>query len=199
MPHLEETGAQSIGLFRTELQFMLAAASHASTPRNCCIARVDAAGDTGHFSHLDIGGDKMLPYMKRLDEANPALGCGRSALASTAGPAAHQLRAMLRAAAPRAQSDDPDGVDGPEFLAARVVRTRARLPQALGREPPCDVKLAPCRGAVAVMGARRGRDRRRLPLGRLNDLMQYVFAADRANKRSPVASTSSRRLPARAE
>ena len=76
MPHLEETGAHSIGLFRTELQFMLALRfPRLDASGGLYRAVLDAAGEQPvTFRTLDIGGDKVLPYMKGLEEENPALG-----------------------------------------------------------------------------------------------------------------------------
>ena len=76
MPHLAETGAQSIGLFRTELQFMLASRfPRPGAQVELYRAILDAAGDRPvTFRTLDIGGDKLLPYMKGFEEENPALG-----------------------------------------------------------------------------------------------------------------------------
>ena len=64
---------------------------------------LDAAGEkVVTFRTLDIGGDKALPYMNRLDEENPALGW-RAMRIVVDRPALlrMQLRAMLRAAAGR--------------------------------------------------------------------------------------------------
>ena len=76
MPHLAETGAKSIGLFRTELQFMLAARfPRPGAQQQLYRAILDAAGERPvTFRTLDIGGDKLLPYMKGVEEENPALG-----------------------------------------------------------------------------------------------------------------------------
>ena len=76
LPHLEETGAAGIGLFRTELQFMVAASlPRAAEQFGLYRAVLDAAGDKPvTFRTLDIGGDKVLPYMRNVEEENPALG-----------------------------------------------------------------------------------------------------------------------------
>src|SRR6516165_6515610 len=76
LPHIEETGAAGIGLFRTELQFMVAA-TFPRTAEQFSLYRavLDAAGDKPvTFRTLDIGGDKVLPYMRNVEEENPALG-----------------------------------------------------------------------------------------------------------------------------
>ncbi len=105
LPHIVDTGAAGIGLFRTELQFMVAP-NFPRTSEQFTLYRavLDAAGDKPvTFRTLDIGGDKVLPYMRNIEEENPALGwrairlgLDRPALLRT------QLRALLRAAGGRA-------------------------------------------------------------------------------------------------
>ncbi len=104
LPHIVDTGAAGIGLFRTELQFMVAPNfPRASEQYTLYRAVLDAAGDKPvTFRTLDIGGDKVLPYMRNIEEENPALGwrairlgLDRPALLRT------QLRALLRAGAGR--------------------------------------------------------------------------------------------------
>jgi len=76
LPHVEETGAESIGLFRTELQFMVAP-QFPRTDKQYRLykAVMDAVPDKPvTFRTLDIGGDKILPYMTMYEEENPALG-----------------------------------------------------------------------------------------------------------------------------
>src|SRR5581483_10644026 len=74
--HLVESGADGIGLFRTELQFMVAS-SFPRLERQTQLYRTvltEARGMPVTFRTLDIGGDKVLPYMRRVHEENPALG-----------------------------------------------------------------------------------------------------------------------------
>ena len=76
LPHIADTGAAGIGLFRTELQFMVAP-NFPRTSEQYALYRavIDAAGDKPVvFRTLDIGGDKILPYMRNVEEENPALG-----------------------------------------------------------------------------------------------------------------------------
>ncbi len=85
LPFLEETGASGIGLFRTELQFMVANALPRTAEQLDLYRKVlDAAGDRPvTFRTLDIGGDKVLPYMEVIQEENPALGWRAIRLGST--------------------------------------------------------------------------------------------------------------------
>jgi phosphotransferase system, enzyme I, PtsP len=104
LPHIEETGAAGIGLFRTELQFMVAA-SFPRTAEQFSLYRavLDAAGDKPvTFRTLDIGGDKVLPYMRNVEEENPALGWRAIRLGlDRPGLLRSQVRALLRAAGGR--------------------------------------------------------------------------------------------------
>jgi phosphotransferase system enzyme I (PtsP) len=100
LPHIEETGAAGIGLFRTELQFMVAAALPRTAEQfSLYRAVLDAAGDRPvTFRTLDIGGDKVLPYMRNEEEENPALGWRAIRLGlDRPGLLRAQVRAMLRA------------------------------------------------------------------------------------------------------
>jgi phosphotransferase system enzyme I (PtsP) len=149
---------------------------------------LDAAGDhVVTFRTLDIGGDKMLPYMKRLDEENPALGWRAIRIGlDRPGLLRIQLRAMLRAAAGRElKVMIPMVSTVAEFLAARELFDREiAFVKRCGRKPPSDVKLG---AMVEVPSLLWELDELAdaadfLSVGS-NDLRQYVFAADRANKR----------------
>jgi phosphotransferase system enzyme I (PtsP) len=104
LPHIAETGAAGVGLFRTELQFMVAA-SFPRTNEQFSLYRavLDAADDRPvTFRTLDIGGDKVLPYMRNIEEENPALGWRAIRLGlDRPGLLRSQIRALLRAAAGR--------------------------------------------------------------------------------------------------
>jgi phosphotransferase system, enzyme I, PtsP len=104
LPHVAETGAAGIGLFRTELQFMVAAAFPRTTEQLSLYQSVlDAAGSRPvTFRTLDIGGDKVLPYMRAIEEENPALGWRAIRLGlDRPGLLRSQMRALLKAASGR--------------------------------------------------------------------------------------------------
>ena len=104
LPHLDELGADGIGLFRTELQFMIAAKMPKLNEQWALYSAVlDAAGKRPvTFRTLDIGGDKVLPYLRTADEENPAMGWRAIRLGlDRPGLLRTQLRALLRAAADR--------------------------------------------------------------------------------------------------
>jgi phosphotransferase system enzyme I (PtsP) len=189
LPHLSETGAQSIGLFRTELQFMLASRfPRLSTQEALYRSVLDAAGDRPvTFRTLDIGGDKVLPYMKGLEEENPALGwrairigLDRPALLRT------QLRAMLRAAAGRElRVMIPMVSTVGEFVAARsLLQKELAFGDRRGRERPREVKFGVMVEVPALLWQidEIAAEADFLSVGS-NDLMQYLYAADRDNKR----------------
>ncbi len=104
LPHLGESGAEGIGLFRTELQFMIAARMPKLKEQQAFYAAVlDAAGSRPvTFRTLDIGGDKVLPYLRTGQEENPAMGWRAIRLGlDRPGLLRTQIRALLNAAAGR--------------------------------------------------------------------------------------------------
>jgi phosphotransferase system enzyme I (PtsP) len=149
---------------------------------------LEAAGDRPvTFRTLDIGGDKMLPYMKRLDEENPALGwrairigLDRPALLRT------QLRAMLRAAAGRElRVMIPMISTVGEFASARdLLQQEIAFADRRGRERPREVKFGAMVEVPALLWQidEIAAQADFLSVGS-NDLMQYLYAADRDNKR----------------
>nr|WP_255618162.1 phosphoenolpyruvate--protein phosphotransferase [Aurantimonas sp. VKM B-3413] len=104
LPQLDESAAEGIGLFRTELQFMVASTMpRASDQERLYSAVLDAAaGRPVTFRTLDVGGDKVLPYLSQASEENPALGYRALRLAlDRPGLMRTQLRALLKAASGR--------------------------------------------------------------------------------------------------
>jgi phosphotransferase system enzyme I (PtsP) len=104
LPHIEETGCSGIGLFRTELQYMVGH-SLPRTAEQLALYRtvLDTAGKRPvTFRTLDIGGDKALPYLDTVVEENPALGWRAIRLGlDRPGLLRSQVRALLRAASGR--------------------------------------------------------------------------------------------------
>ncbi len=104
LPHLKESGAEGIGLFRTELQFMVAETMPRMEEQKTLYGEVlKAAGDQPvTFRTLDIGADKVLPYMTANNEENPAMGWRAIRIGLDRPPLLRvQLRALLRAAGGR--------------------------------------------------------------------------------------------------
>lgn len=102
LPSLEESGASGIGLFRTELQFMVASSLPRLEEQKNFYRQIieHAGGKPVTFRSLDIGGDKILPYIRSVQEENPAMGW-RAIRFSLDRPALLriQTRALLHACA----------------------------------------------------------------------------------------------------
>ncbi len=104
MANLQSTGAVGVGLFRTELQFLIGAQlPRAGAQQKLYSEILDRAdGKPVVFRTADLGGDKAAAYMKRRDEANPAMGWrGMRMAVDRPGLFRPQLRALLAAAAGR--------------------------------------------------------------------------------------------------
>jgi phosphotransferase system, enzyme I, PtsP len=189
MPHLEQSGADGIGLFRTELQFMIGE----TMPRLSDQAQfyrdvLDAAGDKPVvFRTLDLGGDKVLPYARWEPEENPALGW-RAIRIALDRPALlrYQIRALLMAAVGRTLRillPMVSNVD--EFNRARALvdreTERARL---LGLDRPKQILVGAMLEvpALAFMLPQLMRSADFVSIGS-NDLLSLAFAVDRTNPR----------------
>jgi phosphotransferase system, enzyme I, PtsP len=101
LPQLVDSGADGIGLFRTELQFMIASTMPKTEEQEEFYRSVlnQAGKRPVTFRTLDIGGDKVVPYFRPHEEENPALGWRAIRLAlDRPGLLRMQLRALLRAA-----------------------------------------------------------------------------------------------------
>jgi phosphotransferase system, enzyme I, PtsP len=189
LPHVEETGAASIGLFRTELQFMIVSQLPGMRQQQAFYkAAFDAVPNKPiTFRTLDIGSDKVLPYMTKVEEENPALGW-RAIRIGLDRPALlrMQLRALLRAGAGReVRIMFPMIATVAEFEAARALAERevAYLTRHDHRLPS-DLKLGAMVEVPSILWQLDEISARAdfLSVG-TNDLIQYLFAADRDNKR----------------
>lgn len=189
MRHLESAGAEGVGLFRTEFQFMVSDTLPRLRAQTKLYAEIlDLAGHRPvTFRTLDIGGDKILPYVTAEREDNPALGW-RALRIGLDRPALlrYQLRALVEAAEARAlRVMFPLVANAEEFEAARAFMQRElELAYRKGRAGPISMEIgamleAPSLGfAIDELAGRADF----LSIG-TNDLMQYFFAADRGNAR----------------
>jgi phosphotransferase system enzyme I (PtsP) len=186
---LGATGAEGIGLFRTEFQFMVAEELPRLDAQTALYARVlDAAGDRPvTFRTLDLGGDKVLPYLEAEREDNPALGW-RAIRMGLDRPALlrMQLRALIAAAKGRELNVMfPLVATVDEFRSARgLVDRELAWAQRRGRPIPERVRV----GVMIETPALLWHLDALLPMTDFisvgtNDLMQYLFAADRGNPR----------------
>jgi phosphotransferase system, enzyme I, PtsP len=187
MPHLEEAGADGIGLFRTELQFMLASTFPRRERQTLAYRQIldEAKGKPVVFRALDIGGDKVLPYVRQHKEENPALGWRAIRMAlDRPGLFRTQIQALLRAAEGRELSVLIPMVSSVgEIDAAKALIEREReLLQRRGSQSPTRFRL----GAMIEVPSILYELEMLLPrvdfisVGS-NDLMQFLFAADRSN------------------
>ena len=133
LPSLPKCGALGVGLFRTELQFLVRATVPRRSDLAALYARIlDSAGTKPVvFRTLDIGSDKVLPYMRRAEEPNPALGWRAIRVGlDRPGIMRMQLQALLRGAKGR-----PIDVMFP-FIAepGEFDRARALLMEVVARE-----------------------------------------------------------------
>jgi len=184
---LEDSGADNIGLFRTELQFMVAARlPRQSEQEEVYRAVLDKVGARDVvFRTLDVGGDKVLPYLNMTVEENPAMGWRATRMALDRPALVRvQLRALLRAAAGRKLSVMfPLITTKDEFVISRdmLYAERDRL-QQFGHKVPETIEV----GAMLEVPALVWQLDQLLPevdflsVG-TNDLMQFFFAADRGN------------------
>jgi phosphotransferase system enzyme I (PtsP) len=190
IPNLNLTGADGIGLFRTEFQFLVAA-TLPSRERQTRLYRdvLDGAGDKQVvFRTVDIGGDKVLPYLRHDDgegEENPAMGWRAIRVAlEREGLLKVQARALLEAAAGRTLNVMFPMVSEPwEFDAAKEVfdkqvafmrKQKKVLPDAIRYGAMLEVPALA--EQLDVLAPRLSF----LSIG-TNDLTQFLFAADRAN------------------
>ena len=188
LANLDEWGAAGIGLFRTEILFMVAASMpRAAAQEGLYRAVLSIARDRPvTFRTLDIGGDKILPYMRAPDEENPALGwrairigLDRPALLRT------QFRALLRATAGeelRLMLPMVSSASEIDQAKAMFERERAHVARHGGKGPRSvqfgvmlevpsllfDYDAVLARVDFLSVGS--------------NDLMQFLFAVDRENK-----------------
>ena len=190
LPHIAETGAAGIGLFRTELQFMIAAELPRAAEQLRLYRQVlDAAENRPvTFRTLDIGGDKVLPYMRfEEEEENPALGWRAIRLGlDRPGLLRTQIRALLDAAAERElRIMFPMVTTVDEFDQAKaLVEKELTHLRRHGHTLPERVHVGVMVEVPALLYQLDELLKRVdfLSVGS-NDLMQFMFAADRSNSR----------------
>jgi phosphotransferase system enzyme I (PtsP) len=190
MSALGLTGADGVGLFRTEFQFLVSA-TLPQRERQTRLYRdvLDAAGDKPViFRTVDIGGDKSVPYLASeiaAQDENPAMGWRALRLAlEREGLMKVQARSLLEAAAGRSLYVMFPMVSEPwEFDAAKAVfdeqlaylrAQKKLLPERIHFGAMLEV---PALAEVLDMLLPRLSF---LSIG-TNDLTQFLFAADRAN------------------
>ena len=189
LPQIKDSGAGGIGLFRTELQFMIAATMPKAEEQERFYNNVlRQCGDKPvTFRTLDIGGDKVVPYFRGAEEENPALGWRAIRLSlDRPGLIRTQFRALLRAAAGRElrlmvpMVSEVSELREARDLLNREVRHLSRFGHDLPRMlrfgamlevPSLMWQLDELMSAVDFVSVGS------------NDLFQFAFAVDRGNAR----------------
>lgn len=189
LPQIDQVGAAGIGLFRTEFQFMVSEfMPRLKAQTDLYRKAIEAAGTRPvTFRTLDLGSDKILPYMDRVPEENPAIGWRAIRIAlDRPGLMRYQIRALLSAAAGRnLRVMFPMVATVDEMIQARSLFDREiSRAKSFKKDMPLKIEVgvmletpslawqvgAICQHADFVsVGA--------------NDLLQFFFAADRDNVR----------------
>ena len=189
LPMLRDTGAEGVGLFRTELQFMIASRLP-KVQEQIALYREAIRLSEGKpivFRLLDVGGDKVIPYLRAAAEENPAMGFRSLRLAlDRPGLLRTQVRALLTAA-----DGGPMKILVPmvtetwEFVETkRVIRLELERLIRSGAKPPSTLEV----GAMIEVPSLLFELDHVLPecdfvsIGS-NDLIMFLNAADRANNR----------------
>jgi phosphotransferase system enzyme I (PtsP) len=189
LPMLQDTGAEGVGLFRTELQFMIASRLP-KVQEQVALYREAIRLSEGKpivFRLLDVGGDKVIPYLRAAAEENPAMGFRSLRLAlDRPGLLRTQVRALLTAA-----DGGPMKILVPmvtetwEFVETkRVIRLELERLIRSGGKPPSELKI----GAMIEVPSLLFELDHVLPEADFvsigsNDLIMFLNAADRANNR----------------
>ena len=187
VPHLDATGASGIGLYRTEVPFMVRTAHPDVDAQQKLYANVldQAGGRPVVFRTLDIGGDKIPSYVPESQEENPAMGW-RAIRIGLDRPymLRQQLRALVAAAAGRPLNIMfPMVAEVAEFDAARsILDLELRRLEESGKVLPTEIRVGTMLEVPSLVF--------QLPalLSRVdflsigsNDLLQFLFASDRGN------------------
>jgi phosphotransferase system enzyme I (PtsP) len=187
LAHLDDGNAEGVGLYRTEIPFMVRAAFPDVAAQEQLYRQVldRVGGRPVTFRTLDVGGDKLLPYFAAEHEANPAMGW-RAIRIALDRPfiLRQQLRALVRAAAGRDLNVMfPMVAEVHEFLEARRV-LEIELERARKSGGPRSVRV----GAMLEVPSLAFQLDALFPVADFvsvgsNDLIQFLFAADRASPR----------------
>lgn len=188
LPSFKDSGAEGVGLFRTELQFLVRSKMPQRSELSAIYSRVlDAAGGARVvFRTLDIGSDKVLPYMTHVEEPNPALGWRAIRVGlDKPGVMRMQLQALLRGANGRSLSVMfPFVADPSEFFTARAEMAKAlERERILGHRLPERLEVGAMLETPSLAYAPQDFFDQVdfISIGG-NDLKQFFFAADRENE-----------------
>ncbi len=189
MQGLAETNADGIGLYRTEMPFLAMPTLPDVTAQVALYKQVidGAKGKPVTFRTLDVGGDKIAASTVSGPEDNPAMGW-RSIRLTLDRPALlrQQLRAMIKATEGQVlRVMFPMIASIAEFDAAhRIFRLELDRHIRDGGKAPRTVKIGTMLEVPSLLWQLEGLCKRVdfISIG-TNDLMQFMFAADRGNTR----------------
>lgn len=188
LPSLVGSGAEGVGLFRTELQFLVRNQMPKRSELAALYRRVmqAAKGRRVVFRTLDIGSDKVMPYMKRPDEPNPAMGWRAVRLGlDKKGVMRMQAQALIRAADGRPLSVMfPMVAQASEFTAAReIFLAEIERERRLGHRLPESLEIGAMLETPSMAYAPESffKTADFISVGG-NDLKQFFYAADRENE-----------------
>lgn len=189
MESLAESGADGVGLFRTEFQFLVSETLPKLGEQIALYKRLfESAGERDiYFRTVDLGGDKLLPNLNQEREENPALGWRslRFALDSR-GFFRRQLRALVRAAGERRLIIMFPMVTIPEefFEAKAMLLEEMDWSRARGHAVPDELRIGAMLESPSFAYSLKevSGEADFISIG-TNDLMQFFFAADRMTPR----------------
>ncbi len=189
LPNLKNSGAEGVGLFRTELRFLAQPVLPGRDELAGQYSEVldSARGKSVIFRTLDIGSDKLLPYLRPEDEPNPAMGW-RAIRIGLDRPAVLRMQseALIRGAKGRPLNVMfPMVAEQDEYYTARdIFLGMVDREKRLGRPVPDEIRLGAMLETPSLAFASDGffSSVDFMSIGG-NDLKQFFFAADRENER----------------
>lgn len=183
---MRELGAEGIGLFRTEIQFMMQNQLPSLEEQTALYRKILEVADDKPvvFRTLDVGSDKTLPYLETDEEENPSMGWRAIRIALDQPMLLRrQVRAMIRAANEVGTSVSimfPMVTEVAEYDAAFGLLER----EIESENSKVDVRAG---AMLEVPGLMYQLDKLLQRVDFLsvgsNDLMQFLFATDRGNPR----------------
>ncbi len=187
LEHLGDSGADGIGLYRTEIPFMIRSTMPDVVEQTDLYRRIldRAENRPVVFRTLDIGGDKVLPYLDVSTQENPAMGV-RAIRLTLDRPAIlrEQVRGLLRAAGGRRLDIMfPMVAEVAEFDAAKeLLEIEIAREAKRGRALPDPIRIGVMLEVPSLYWQLQQLLKRVdfVSVGS-NDLMQFFFASDRGN------------------
>ena len=200
LPSLDDSGADGVGLYRTELQFLISnkVPKRAEQAQIYCKVLDSAGTNPVFFRTLDIGSDKILPTITPEIEPNPTLGWRAIRLTlERSGVFKMQVQALIRGAKGRNLNIViPLVTEINEFLKAKnIILDEINREKKRNRIVPNLIKIGAMLEVPSLVFAPNlfFKSVDFLMVGG-NDLKQFFFAADRENekvrKRYDMLSTS---------